>query len=112
MHMPKGAALLLLCNWMLAACAARNAPAQHPTAAMAGGATCNSLAHPRQNRELTWAEYYAGITQEASRRGAMVVWVNPPSVVTRASPATHQDRADDGPECSETRPPGVTTPAK
>lgn len=112
MDMPKGAAPLLPCVWMLLACAARNAPAQRPSAEMARGATCNAGAQARQYRELTWNEYYAGIVQEASRKGAMVVWVNPPSVVTRASTPTHQDRADDGPACGEARPPGVSTPAK
>jgi hypothetical protein len=111
MHMPKGAAPLLLCLGMLAACAARNAPVQHPSAE-ASGVTCNAGAPPRQYRELTWNEYYAGIVQEASRKGAMVVWVNPPSVVTRASAPTHHDRADDGPGCGEARPRGVSTPAK
>jgi hypothetical protein len=31
-------------------------------------------------REMTWAEYYAEVTERVWKRGGIVVWVSPPSV--------------------------------
>jgi hypothetical protein len=33
-------------------------------------------------REMTWSEYYASVMRNAERRGAMVIWINPPEVRT------------------------------
>lgn len=38
-------------------------------------------------REMTWAEYYAEVTERVWRRGGTVVWISPPNVRKGKRPA-------------------------
>jgi hypothetical protein len=68
-------AALLLCCALASGCAARDSKPAYPDANAQA-----ELAATRRDRELTWGQYYAGVRERAFRRGAMVVWVNPPQV--------------------------------
>ena len=59
------------------ACAARQAQPKH------GGAAAQPSTPERVHsryREMSWAEYYAEVTERVWKRGGMVVWINPPHV--------------------------------
>jgi hypothetical protein len=63
----------------LAACASRATPLQHAAAnPNAPACSTGSLLHAR--RAMTWSEYYSEIQDRSSRRGMMVIWINPPDV--------------------------------
>ena len=80
-------AAFVLCCALASACAARSKPAYPDANADA------ELAATQRDRELTWGQYYAGVREHAFRRGAMVIWVNPPQV--------RKPRAAAGPENPE-----------
>jgi hypothetical protein len=58
------------------ACGKRHRPPVYGGDAPAGGAPG---VHSRY-REMTWAEYYAEVTDRVWKRGGTVVWISPPSV--------------------------------
>ena len=73
-------ALVVSALLVVSACAARNAHPEHAsTPAKSQGAAQKSESESRW-REMTWAEYYNAVMENARRRGAMVVWINPPPV--------------------------------
>jgi hypothetical protein len=80
-----GVALIALCA-LLAACAgggARPAQSSQPaavSAALDSGPCPQAESVQSRWREMTWAEYYLDVESSAWRRGARVIWVEPPRV--------------------------------
>jgi hypothetical protein len=82
-------ALATACS-LLAGCGAHGAPrpestipAAGVTAAQTGAAApaCTPLAQASSAwREMTWPEYYIDVETRAWRRGARVIWIDPPPV--------------------------------
>ena len=76
-------ALLLGCLACgLTACATSGAtpPPQRAKFATVVDAQCAAGTTPSRYREMTWNEYYARVRERAWRKGALVVWLNPPRV--------------------------------
>ena len=67
------------------ACAARNGRVEH--GANAAGSVQRESAPVSRYREMTWAEYYADVTDRVWKRGGTVVWVSPPNVRKAKRPA-------------------------
>jgi hypothetical protein len=49
---------------------------------VADGETAAPDAGASMWREMTWSEYYDSVMKNAKRRGASVIWINPPEVRT------------------------------
>jgi hypothetical protein len=75
---------LLAAGVILAACAGRGAPASETPASIAtaqSSSECQQSPQPASPwREMTWAEYYADVSERASRRDVEVIWITPPDV--------------------------------
>ena len=69
--------VVLMSLFWVCACAtpsAQSKAAQDTTPAQAAEPTHS------QWREMTWPEYYDSVMRNAMKRGATVVWINPPEV--------------------------------
>jgi hypothetical protein len=76
--------LLLACGCVTPAAQSKNAvsTAHGHSAAQDTTPTASADATHPEWREMTWSEYYSSVMQNARRRGATVIWVNPPDVHT------------------------------
>lgn len=71
----------LAASLALAACAGPAASAPVSTASSQASSACAQGAQqPSPWREMTWAEYYADVSERAARRNVEVIWVTPPDV--------------------------------
>jgi hypothetical protein len=73
---------VVLLNLLLAwGCATPAAQSKNAVSTAHAGSAAQDTTHPEW-REMTWSEYYSSVMQNARRRGATVIWVNPPDVHT------------------------------
>ena len=81
-----GVALAWACCSLMAGCGAHGPQtAQSTTPVANAGAPAASACDPAAQalsrwREMTWPEYYMDVESRAWRRGAVVIWIEPPRV--------------------------------
>lgn len=82
--LPHRVVLVVLCAGACTTPAVQSSTAKDTTPASAAKAQASTW------REMTWSEYYTSVMQDAYRRGATVIWIDPPQVhkVTRPTPVS------------------------